>query len=37
MGGEVGKKQRIEREVLVLSKLMAQLGSTVVAGQPCRE
>lgn len=33
----MGKKKRIEGEVLVLSKLMAQLGSAVVAGQPCRE
>lgn len=29
----MGKKKRIEGEVLVLSKLMAQLGSVVVAGQ----
>lgn len=35
MEEDVGKKQKIEGEVLVLNKLMAQqLGSAVAAGQP---
>ena len=35
---DMGKKQKIEGEVPVLSKLMAQqLGSAAAAGQPRRE
>ena len=38
MGEEAGKKQKIEGEVLVLSKIMAtQLESAAAAGQPHRE
>ena len=38
MGEEVGKKQKIEGEVQVLSKIMAtQLGSAAAARQPRRE
>ena len=38
MEEDMGKKQKIDREVLVLSKLMAQqLGLAVATGQPSRE
>ena len=38
MDVDVGKKQKIEGQVLVLSKLMAQqLGSAVATRQPRRE